>query len=107
VFAEPDGRNVREVEHGLPGNHLVEIAVGPDDTVYALGSCIYSGGLSRFRATDTRATVLVAARSGGNPPLCGERLTTGPAPLVVIARGPALNGRLRQRCGSSTVRPGA
>ncbi len=99
VSVDPAGLERRRFDPGLPGNHLMEFAVDPAGPVYALGSCLYSGGLSRLDPGAETAKVLAPpATLPQRPGLCGERIAAGPAALVAIARGPSL-GRPRPPVG--------
>jgi hypothetical protein len=85
VSVDPFGRQPRRLNPGLPGNHLMEFAVDPAGPVYAVGSCLYSGGLSRLDAGAVDALVLaVPMPAPQRPDLCGERIAVGPAGLVAI-----------------------
>jgi hypothetical protein len=67
----------------------MEISVDPDGVVFALGSCGYSGGLSRL---DPAPHVLAAsAPLPARPAVCGERIAAGAGGLVAVARGPGLD----------------
>jgi hypothetical protein len=93
VSVDPVSLQPRRVDPALPGNHLMEFAVDPAGPVYALGSCLYSGGLSRLDPGTTQARVLATpAPLPQRPELCGERIAVGPAGLLAITRGPSVSG---------------
>jgi hypothetical protein len=87
-----NGRVVRTLDSGLAGNHLMEFALDPDRSLlYAVGSCGYTGGLSRldlesgtialFGYPAPRDVDIDGSRSG----ICGERVSVGSA-LVAVAK---------------------
>lgn len=93
VSVDPATRQPRRLNPGLPGNHLMEFAVDPAGPVYAVGSCLYSGGLSRLDPGATDAHVLAPPEPlPDRPDLCGERIAVGPAGLVAITRGRSIAG---------------
>lgn len=93
VSVDPVSLQPRRLDPALPGNHLMEFAVDPAGPVYALGSCLYSGGLSRLDPGAARAHVLAPPMSlPQRPDLCGERIAVGPAGLLAITRGPSISG---------------
>jgi hypothetical protein len=83
------GEVLRSLQTGLEGNHLMRFAVDADGGyLYAVGSCGYSGGLSRLDLETGRANEL--APEGFAPTvnnlLCGEGVDIGPDSLVVVAK---------------------
>jgi hypothetical protein len=96
VNVDPVSLQPRRLDPALPGNHLMEFAVDPAGPVYAIGSCLYSGGLSRLDLGATQARVLAPPMSlPQRPDLCGERIAVGPAGLLAITRGPETSGSSR------------
>jgi hypothetical protein len=88
-----DGRLRARWDSGLSGNHLTELAVNAATRrLYAIGSCGYTGGLSVIDLDRGRARRLAAPTPGGGgagapqPPICGERIETGPGDLLSVAR---------------------
>jgi hypothetical protein len=77
----------------LPGNHLMEFDLDPARaTAYPVGSCGYTGGLSRIdlRRGSTRVLAPPAAPGTGGPPagtrVCGEAVAAGGCLLAVARR---------------------
>jgi hypothetical protein len=97
------GHLVREYVIGLPHNHLMEFALSPDlRRAYAIGSCLYSGGLSIIDIARARTHVARAAGLHGPTAICGERIAVGKRYALVIAANRLLvldakNGRLVRR----------
>jgi hypothetical protein len=91
VLLDRRGRRVAQWDPQLPRNHLMELTLAEPDTVFALGSCGYAGGLSRVSVaggsvTGGRVQVLVPPGPPA-PAVCGERLSTGTAGPLAVAGG--------------------
>jgi len=76
------GNLLRQVDTRLVGNHLMEFALDAKRAIYAAGSCMYSGGLSRVNpGTNAMLGPVVrpAEPDGRLPPaalpVCGERIS--------------------------------
>jgi hypothetical protein len=68
-------------------NHLMRLAYdAATRRVFALGSCLYAGGLARIDL-DGGLRWRRGLADGGRPSLCGERIAAGGG-LVVLTRGP-------------------
>lgn len=87
------GKVVRELDTKLEGNHLMEFAVDTaTDRLYAVGSCGYTGGLSRVDLDTGQAKLLAPTRSGLGTPsvreraVCGESVAAGPESLLVVGK---------------------
>lgn len=91
IEVQIDGSVTRKWDTRLGNNHLVEFALDlPRDTVYAVGSCGYTGGLSAINLTRGYVRVLVHPSSGGfitessrASGVCGERLAVTGNTLVI------------------------
>lgn len=74
----------RELHTRLHGNHRLEFALDRSSgRVYAVGSCVYAGGLSVLDLRTEKARLL--AREDAPYGVCGERLVLGPAHLLIVA----------------------
>jgi hypothetical protein len=101
---DSDGRVIAEVDPRLPRNHLMEFAVAGGRHTYAVGSCLYSGGLSVVDLVRRKTRVLSRPRRPGGPlpAVCGERIAVA-EPYIVIAAPDRLlvvdarNGKILQR----------
>lgn len=83
------GRVVRTWRSRVPRNHLMQFALDRKrDRLYAIGSCGYSGGLSRIDLKTGRARVTGYPSSNSRDSVCGERVALGPKSLVAAARNP-------------------
>jgi hypothetical protein len=79
----------------LAGNHLMEFAVDSRrDRAVAVGSCLYTGGLSDVELNSGHVRVLVGAQPGGlrdpddfSSTVCGERIAIGSRSTLVILKG--------------------
>lgn len=88
-----EGELAREWDTKLEGNHMADFAVDAGaDRLYALGSCGYTGGLSRIDLETRRVESLVPTQAGSDRPsereraVCGERLALGPGSLLVVGK---------------------
>jgi hypothetical protein len=95
--ASPDGRIVERWHTRLTRNHLMRFTYDPSNKrAYALGSCLYTGGLARIDF----ALGLRWRRGIGNigdlgpPTLCGER-SAARGRLIALSRGPEFEGERR------------
>lgn len=86
-----DIRKVKKWDTKLEGNHVLDFEVDArTNGLYALGSCGYTGGLSRVDLETDRVKVLAPARSGlhlhpaWERAVCGERIALGPGSLLVV-----------------------
>lgn len=95
--ATTDGRIVERWHTGLARNHLMRLSYdASDNTAYALGSCLYTGGLARIdlaRGLRWRRGMGNIGNSGP-PALCGERSAAG-GYLIALSRGPEFEGEGR------------
>lgn len=83
------GRVARTWRSGIPRNHLMQFALDRRrDRLYAIGSCAYSGGLSRIDLETGRARVTGYPSSNSPDGVCGERIAVGPRSLLAVARNP-------------------
>lgn len=76
----------------LARNHLTELTLDvAGDTAYAIGSCAYTGGISKVVLHGAApAKVLQPPATAGAPAtLCGERATVTPTRTLIVARGAA------------------
>lgn len=87
-----NGRLVRRFDSQLEGNHLMEFALDQRQSrLFAIGSCGYSGGLSRLDLSSATITLFgyPAPREvdvdGNRQGICGERVSVGSA-LVAVAK---------------------
>lgn len=75
----------RDLHTRLHGNHLLEFVLDRSSRrVYAVGSCVYAGGLSVLDLRTGKARLL--AREDAPYGVCGERLVLGPAHLLIVAK---------------------
>lgn len=86
-----EGRRVASHDVGLPGNHVMEVAIDPvENQAYLVGSCFYARGLSRVRLSDGLISMLSPPHAVGiertQESLCGERLALGESGLLAIAQ---------------------
>jgi hypothetical protein len=94
VESRLDGHVIRTLTTGLVGDHLMEMALA-DGAAYAIGSCGYTGGLSRIELRLGTHRILAAPRSGGTPgTICGERIAAAAGELA-IGRNPFPVPRIR------------
>lgn len=78
------GRVRRTFDSGLKHNHLLEFTVDRHtDRLYAVGSCLYDGGVSALDLRTGRARILVHEP---NYDICGERSALASSSLLVIAK---------------------
>ena len=90
IWIDGRGRVARTWRSGIRRNHLMQFALDRKrDRLYALGSCAYSGGLSRIDLNTGRARVTGYPLSSSWDGVCGERIALGPNSLVAAARNPA------------------
>jgi hypothetical protein len=104
--ARNDGRLFRRWPTRLDGNHLMRLGYDPDDgEVFALGSCLYSGGVARVDLARGLRWQLGASR-GGQPSLCGERIAARGG-FAALSRGPEFEGPVRSRLTLLDTRDGS
>ena len=103
MMLDYDGRRTNVWNPRLPGNHLMEVDVRSQEA-FIIGSCLYSGGLTRIDLVDSTIHVLAPAHAGVDrspPTICGERMAVTRDRLVAVAAGRRLflveagDGRLR------------
>ena len=89
--ASPASRIIERWPTRLAGNHLMRFAYDPtEDRAFALGSCLYAGGLARIDL-DGGWRWRRGTASGGRPSMCGERMTASGG-LVAFTEGPEWAG---------------
>lgn len=94
VESRLDGHVIRTLTTGLVGDHLMEMELA-DGAAYAIGSCGYTGGLSRIELRLGTHRILAAPRSGGTSgTICGERIAAAGGELA-IAHNPFPVPRIR------------
>lgn len=87
------GRVLERFDTRLTGNHLMEFAVDAERQEFdAIGSCGYTGGLSRVSLEGGTALRLgfpappASSEEALRPGICGERIALGDWPLAVVAK---------------------
>lgn len=88
-----EGKIIRRWNTGLEGNHMLDVTVDDQaDRLYAVGSCGYTGGLSRVDFVTGRVKSLAPANTGLATPsakqraICGEKVAVGPGSLLVVGK---------------------
>ena len=88
-----NGALVRRWDTGLEGNHMLDLAVDQRaDRLYVLGSCGYTGGLSKVDLGTGRVKMLAGTRadlgsaSSREGAVCGARVAVGPGSLLVVGK---------------------
>ncbi|MEW6637952.1 MAG: hypothetical protein AB1425_14195 [Actinomycetota bacterium] len=88
-----EGEITREWDTKLEGNHMADFVVDDGaDRLYALGSCGYTGGLSRIDLGTRQVEPLVPTQAGLDRPsereraVCGERMALGTGSLLVVGK---------------------
>ena len=88
-----DSKIVKKWDTKLEGNHMLDFKVDArTNRLYVLGSCGYTGGLSRVALESDRVKVLAPARSdlhldpAWERAVCGERIAHGPGSLLVVGK---------------------
>lgn len=88
-----DIKKVKKWDTKLEGNHMLDFKVDArTNRLYVLGSCGYTGGLSRVDLETDRVKVLAPARSdlhldpAWERTVCGERIAHGPGSLLVVGK---------------------
>ena len=77
VEFEASGRELRRLDTGLRGNHLMEFVIDRDRRlVHAVGSCGYAGGFSTI-ALSQKASARIRTPVGDYT-VCGERVSVSP-----------------------------
>jgi hypothetical protein len=91
LFADEEARIADRWPTRLARNHLMRLAYDTASrTVFALGSCLYAGGLARVDLDGGRRWMR-GMGSGGRPALCGERMAAAGG-LAAFTEGPEWEG---------------
>jgi hypothetical protein len=91
LLADEEARIVDRWSTRLARNHLMRLAYdAANRRVFALGSCLYAGGLARIDLDGGRQWRRGLA-SGGRPGMCGERMAAGGG-VVAFTEGPESAG---------------
>jgi hypothetical protein len=101
------GQRIRVIDTGLTGNHLMEFSVDDKQVLYAAGSCMYSGGLTRVELSPGTTPRILSPSGNWNGrfpqpqwEVCGERISVASSGTWLALAA------LRNGVSPSSARPG-